>query len=94
EKENVEEIVAFFILYIFIFFLSSLILTLMGYDLETSLSFSASSLGNIGPVFGAPSFSELSYFAKLVLIVNMWVGRLEIIPVFMFLLSLAQKEKW
>ncbi|MEM4712363.1 MAG: TrkH family potassium uptake protein [Archaeoglobaceae archaeon] len=94
EKENVEEIVAFFILYIFIFFLSSLILTLMGYDLETSLSFSASSLGNVGPVFGVSNLSELSYLAKLVLIVNMWVGRLEIIPVFMFLLSLVQKEKW
>lgn len=96
EKESVEEILAFFILYILVFFLSSLLLTLIGYDLETSLSLSASSLGNVGPAFGAASkgLAEFSELAKLILIANMWIGRLEIIPVFMFLLSLIRREKW
>lgn len=95
EKENVEEIVAFFILYIFIFFFSSLLLTLMGCNFETSISLSASSIGNVGPFFGSSlNLSDLNSLSKIVLIINMWVGRLEIIPVFMFLLSLTQKGKW
>ncbi|MCS7119218.1 MAG: TrkH family potassium uptake protein [Archaeoglobaceae archaeon] len=96
EKDYVEEILAFFVLFIFIFFISSLFLSLIGYDLETSLSLSASSLGNVGPAFGmaAKNVAEFSEFAKVILIINMWVGRLEIIPVFTLLLSLAQREKW
>uniref|UniRef100_A0A7J2TJH0 TrkH family potassium uptake protein n=1 Tax=Archaeoglobus fulgidus TaxID=2234 RepID=A0A7J2TJH0_ARCFL len=95
-KDEIEEVIAFFILFIFLFFASSLALTILGYDLETSLSLSASSLGNVGPAFGiaAKSVAELSEIAKVILMINMWMGRLEIIPVFTFLLSIARRGKW
>ncbi|MEM4523664.1 MAG: TrkH family potassium uptake protein [Archaeoglobaceae archaeon] len=96
ERDMVEGILVIFILYIFLFFTSSLILSLLGYDLESSFSLSASSLGNVGPAFGiaARSIAELSEIAKIVLIINMWTGRLEIVPVLMLFLSLTQREKW
>jgi trk system potassium uptake protein TrkH len=96
EKEIIEEVIIFFILYIFIFIASSLVLTLFGYDFETSMSLSATSLGNVGAAFGvaAKSAAELSWIAKVVLIIDMWMGRLEIIPVFTFLLSVVRREKW
>ncbi|NHW88204.1 MAG: TrkH family potassium uptake protein [Archaeoglobales archaeon] len=96
EKEMIEEVIVFFILYISIFIASSLVLTLIGYDFETSMSLSATSLGNVGPAFGiaAKSAAELSWIAKVVLIINMWMGRLEIIPVFTFLVSVVRREKW
>ncbi|MEM1578489.1 MAG: TrkH family potassium uptake protein [Archaeoglobaceae archaeon] len=97
-KELVEEVVAFFILYIFIFFVSSLLLSLLGYDMQTSLSVSASTISNFGPAFGLGGATEnlanFSPIAKIVLIFNMWFGRLEILPVFNFLFSALRRESW
>ena len=46
---------------------------------------SATTLGNVGPGFGFAgpmgSFDPFSPFAKTVMILLMWAGRLEIIPV-------------
>lgn len=97
-KEHVEEVVAFFILYIFIFFISSLLLSLLGYDMQTSLSVSASTISNFGPAFGlagaTENLADFSPIAKIVLILNMWFGRLEILPVFNFLFSAFRRESW
>ena len=46
---------------------------------------SATTLGNVGPAFGFAgpmgSFDPFSDFSKLAMILLMWLGRLEIIPV-------------
>ena len=50
-----------------------------------AIAASATALGNVGPGFGFAgpmgSFEPLSDIAKGVMIVLMWIGRLEIIPV-------------
>ena len=50
-----------------------------------TLAVSASALGNGGPAFGVTgpmaSFAPLGDVSKLTMIVLMWLGRLEIIPV-------------
>jgi len=46
-------------------------------------------LGNIGPGFGKvgpmENYAEFNSFSKWVLFVNMWVGRLEVMAVLIFL---------
>jgi trk system potassium uptake protein len=46
---------------------------------------SATTLGNVGPAFGFAgpmgSFEPFSDVSKVILIVLMWLGRLEIIPI-------------
>jgi len=58
---------------------------LMGVDILTSITASITTLGNIGPGFNIigpmGSFNALPALVKTVLIVNMWIGRLEVFTV-------------
>ena len=78
-------VLSFFILYILIFGLGALIISLFGYDLMSSIGASISALGNIGPGWGefgpTDNFAPLPYAAKWVLIVLMMIGRLELFTV-------------
>lgn len=80
-------VLSFFILYMLIFALGALIISMFGYDFETSVGASITALGNIGPgweAFGpAHSFTNMPFAGKWVLIFLMMVGRLEIFTVLM-----------
>ena len=76
---------AFFVLHVFVFTISSLIIALHGYDIVTSLSATAACLGNVGPGMGLAGASEtyghFPWTIKLLLCLDMWIGRLEIYTV-------------
>jgi len=98
KKEVVESVVAFFILYVLIFVLSSLAVSLSGYDMVTSLSAVVASLSNVGPGMGLAGASE-TYSAfpdhvKLLLTFNMWLGRLEIYTVLALFNPSFWRERW
>lgn len=73
--------------YFFIYLISILLVSVDNFDLETTISAVTTCLNNIGPGFAmvGPSgnFSEFSAFSKIVLSLNMLLGRLEIFPVLM-----------
>jgi trk system potassium uptake protein TrkH len=75
----------FYLFYILIFIITSLILSMTGLNFETAISASASALGNIGPGLGSigPSdnWGHLSEFAKWLTSFCMLLGRLEIFTV-------------
>lgn len=77
---TIETILSFIVLYILIFFVSSLLLMLSGHDLVTSFSSSAACLNNLGPALGDAmgNYSSLNDFSKMILSIVMVVGRLEI----------------
>jgi trk system potassium uptake protein TrkH len=78
-------ILSFFIIYMLIFILASVILTLLGLDFLSALGAAASSLGNIGPGLGSvspvDSFAHLSTSAKWFCSFLMLIGRLELFTV-------------
>lgn len=78
-------ILAFFMIYIFIFAVSVVIFMFVVPDLPTSVGAVATSLGNIGPGLGsvgpADNFSAISDFGKWFLSLLMLVGRLELFTV-------------
>ena len=82
-------ILSFFVIYMLIFVMSSVILTLMGLDFISSLGAAASSLGNIGPAIGSVSpvdnFAHLSISAKWFCSFLMLIGRLELFTVLILL---------
>lgn len=85
-SQNIQRtVLSFFILYIVIFAIGSLIISLFGYDIMSSMGASISALGNIGPGWGefgpTDNFAKLPYIGKWVLILLMMVGRLEIFTV-------------
>ncbi|WP_299050941.1 potassium transporter TrkG [uncultured Polaribacter sp.] len=78
-------IISFFIIYMLIFIISSVILTLFGLDFLSALGAASSSLGNIGPAIGSVSpvdnFNHLTTAAKWFCSFLMLIGRLELFTV-------------
>ena len=81
--EIVSSIASFFLIYLFIFFVSTLVV-LAAEDLPiiTAISACAASIGNVGPGLGEVgplgNYSELSSFTKIALSLLMIIGRLEL----------------
>ncbi|GAB1307642.1 TrkH family potassium uptake protein [Urechidicola sp. KH5] len=89
-KQNIVfNILSFFVLYMLIFILSTVMLTFLGLDFISALGAAASSLGNVGPALGTLSpvdnFSALSDAAKIFCSFLMLIGRLELFTVLVLL---------
>jgi trk system potassium uptake protein TrkH len=80
--------------YLSIILLSFLLISVDNFSLETNLTAVISCVNNIGPGLGmvgpVGNFSEYSHFSKMVLTIDMLLGRLEIFPV----LILFQLRSW
>ncbi len=84
-EEIVINTVGFFLLYIAAFVIISILFAAMGLDLTTSISASASSLGNVGPGFGSigpyQNWGHFPVAAKWLSSFSMLLGRLELFAV-------------
>jgi len=84
--EIVSSITSFFLIYLFIFLVSTLIV-MAAEDLPiiTAISACAASIGNVGPGFGEVgpmgNYADLSSFTKIVLSFLMLIGRLELFTI-------------
>lgn len=97
-EKHVSDVVAFFVIYLFAFITSLLLLSLSGYDMQTSISATIATLNNVGPGMGLAganeTYADFNPFAKLIFIFNMWAGRLEILPVLALIFSAVQRGRW
>jgi len=80
----------FFALYIGLFAIAALLMSLLGLDMISSISSVATCLGNVGPGLGSvgptDNFSEVPFLGKWILIFCMLLGRLEIFTVIVLLM--------
>ncbi|ADJ15555.1 TrkH family potassium uptake protein [Halalkalicoccus jeotgali] len=101
DEDVIRGLVAFTFLYLLLFGLSAVFLSLdaarIGYELTPMEAITASlaTIGNIGPGFGSlgpfGSYLAFSNVSKLLMTFLMWVGRLEIVPVLaLFVLSIEE----
>ena len=78
-----------FFVFLALFAIGGLLLAMLGLDPISAFSASAACLGNIGPGFGAvgaaQTYEPLPWAAKLILAVQMIVGRLELYTVLVLL---------
>ncbi len=79
-NREVQQIFSFLILYLFLIFLSVLLFVFAGYDVTNAFFECSSALGTVGLSSGLTEAS-LPWLMKAVLIIDMWAGRLEILPV-------------
>ena len=84
DREVIHTTSAFLIVYVFIFAVSTLLVSAEGHDLETCFTAVAATFNNIGPglsgVGPTQNFGFFSDFTKYVLIFDMLAGRLELFP--------------
>jgi len=83
----IRDIISFLFLYILVAIAASVVLCFLGVNLETSISAVAATLGNVGPGLGGvgpgSNYALLPGAAKFILIICMWLGRLELFTVIM-----------
>jgi trk system potassium uptake protein TrkH len=97
EDRDMIRLAGLFFLYLFAVFLSTMLFTLTGYKPIESLSLAFSSMFNIGPTLINPTeWFNMGSQSKIILIIGMWIGRLEIFPAFALISSLliiSRREK-
>lgn len=85
-------------IYLFLMLSSMLLISLDNYDFATSFTAAASCFNNIGPgiskVGPMDNFSFFSDFSKIVLSLDMLLGRLECLPIMMLCVPAVWKKKF
>ena len=97
QDSTYESVMSFFFLYMVTFAISALLLSFSGLDFLTCFSAAASAISNVGPGLGdiigpEGSYSTLSNYSKIVLILTMFLGRLEMLTIFILLLPFFWKN--
>ena len=94
DEHVLENVNAYFAAYVIILILSFLVISLDGFSVATNISAVVSAFNNIGPGLEAVgptcNFSGFSDVSKIVLIIDMLAGRLEIFP----MLVLITRSTW
>jgi trk system potassium uptake protein TrkH len=84
-QDIISNILAFFLFYIFIFILGSLIMAILGLDFMSAIGSVATSLGNVGPAIGSvgptDNFAHIPDAGKWFLSFLMLLGRLELFTI-------------
>ena len=97
QQETVDNVSLYFISYMLLLFVLSLIVSLDGFDFTTTFSSVVACMGNIGPGLGmvGPSgnFSGFSNLSKLTLSLAMLFGRLEIFPLLLAMSPSLYRKK-
>lgn len=89
-------ILAFIAVYLVMVFIGMMVMSFMGYDIETSIGAVAATLGNIGPGIGAvgpvENYAHFPDFGKWFLSFLMLIGRLELFTVLVLFTPTFWKE--
>ena len=87
DSEVTRSVASFIILYIFILLGSFIVISLNGFDFATNMTAVTTCLSNVGPGLNMAGPTEnmafFSPFSKLVLCLDMLLGRLEVFPILM-----------
>lgn len=90
-EETVQGVTTYTTMIFGLFAVSLLIVSVDNYDLSVSFSSVASCINNVGPTIGGLStFASFSPLSKIVFIIDMLIGRLEVFPI----LVLFAKTTW
>ncbi len=87
DREVVRSVNAYIISFVAVFIISLSVISFDNYDLVTNFSAVTTTLNNVGPGLGGAysTFADFSPLSKIVFILDMLAGRLEIFPLLIFL---------
>ncbi len=89
ERDLLESVTTFTILYLFFTFIGGLIYSLFGFDLLESMGISIAMMSNVGPAFGSvgtmANFAAVPALAEVIMGIQMIIGRLGIVSILMII---------
>jgi trk system potassium uptake protein TrkH len=97
--ETMRDVVVFMLFYILTFAVGAAVVVILGADLVTGITATAATIGNVGPGFNEvgpmSNFANLHPISKVVLTLEMWVGRLEVLTVLvLFRFEIWRSLRW
>ncbi len=96
-EDSVTAAFLFIVLYLFVFFISFVLVSICGVDLAEAFSGTLSSLGNAGPGLGQlgtmGNYSSLPSAVKFIFSLDMFLGRVEIFPILIVTSMLFNRQK-
>lgn len=97
DEKILENTNAYLAIYVIIMVVSCILIAVDGFSITTNISAVIACFNNIGPGFDAVgatcNFGGFGYFSKLVLMIDMLAGRLEIFPIFILFLRGTWKQQ-
>jgi trk system potassium uptake protein TrkH len=98
-EHTLRDVQVFMLFYLLTFAAGAAIVVALGADLISGITATIACLGNIGPGFNAvgpmANFADLHPVSKVVLTLEMWIGRLEVMTVLVFLrLEAWRSARW
>jgi trk system potassium uptake protein TrkH len=91
---TMREVVVFMLFYILTYAVGTAVVIAFGSGLVTGISATAAAIGNVGPGFNEVGpmghYADLHPVSRIVLTLEMWIGRLEVLTV----LVLLRAEVW
>ncbi len=98
EEPVVKSVSVFFATYMLVMAASILVVSLDGFDVQSTATSVIACIGNIGPGLGAVgpygNYADFSILSKLVLSFDMLAGRLELLPMLMLFSPYAWSKKY
>ena len=86
DHETVRSVNTYLVAYILLFICSLLLVSIEGKDMTTTFTSVTATLNNIGPGFGvvgpAGNYSSFTVLSKIIFMIDMLAGRLELFPLF------------
>ena len=97
-QQMVQGVYIYFMAYVMILVVSVLLVSIDNHDFTTTFTAVLTTLSNVGPGLGGvgpiDNFGEFSSFSKLILCIDMLVGRLEIFPFLMLFSPFMWRRKF
>ncbi len=93
DDETASKVASFAIVYIFLILIGGLVFMFFNYDLQDSIFIVASAQGNVGlSTLSGTVWFNMHYVLKILLILHMLIGRVEIFPFFILLKALMGRK--
>lgn len=97
EEDTVSSVIMYIVLYIFVLFLSFVLVLICGVHITDAFSGTLASIGNVGPGIGQlgtmGSYSEMPSIAKFIFTLDMFLGRVEIFPILIVFSMIGNRQK-
>ncbi|MBE7018023.1 MAG: TrkH family potassium uptake protein [Ruminococcaceae bacterium] len=96
EDDTVNAVGSYYLIYFLIFAITTLLITVDGFSMETNFTAVAACINNVGPgmdgVGAVMNYGAFSYFSKIILSISMLIGRLEIYPILVLMVPQVWKK--